>query len=75
MGEWPSEFVAGDPVVLGQRRCALLSRLTGVDVTAIWQWGFIETLVNGLHYKEIGPESNAGAFLKVAEAWSNTSRE
>jgi hypothetical protein len=25
-----------------------LSRLTGVEAEAIWQWGFIERLVNGL---------------------------
>ena len=37
---------------------------------AIWQWGFIERLANGLRYKEVGPEENAAEFLAVAEAWA-----
>jgi len=70
MREWSAELLAGDPIALGRRRCALLSRLTGVDADAIWQWGFIERLVNGLQYKEIGPEENAAQFLLVVEAWA-----
>src|SRR5476651_794986 len=31
MREWPGELLAGDPVLLGRKRCALLSRLTDVD--------------------------------------------
>ena len=37
---------------------------------AIWQWGFIERLANGLRYKEVGPEEIAPEFLAVAEAWA-----
>src|SRR5947209_13000550 len=71
MREWSAELLAGDPVALGRQRCTLLSRLTGVEDEAIWQWGFIERLVNGLLYKEIGPEENAAEFLAVAEAWAD----
>jgi streptomycin 6-kinase len=71
MREWSAELLAGDPVELGRQRCALLSHLTGVDAEAIWQWGFIERLVNGLLYMEIGPEENAAEFLAVVEAWAN----
>jgi len=71
MREWSAELLAGDPVALGRQRCALLSRLAGVDTEAIWQWGFIERLVNGLLYKEIGPEENAAEFLAVVEAWAD----
>jgi streptomycin 6-kinase len=70
MREWSAELLAGDPVASGQQRSALLSRLTGVQQSAIWQWGFIERLVNGLHYKEVGPEANAEEFLAVVEAWA-----
>lgn len=70
MREGCAEFLAGDPVALGRSRCALLSRLGGADVDAIWQWGFIETLVNGLSYLEIGPKENAAQFLSVADAWA-----
>jgi len=70
MREWSAELLAGDPVVLGRRRCALLSGLTGTDQNAIWQWGFVERLVNGLRYLEVGPEENAVEFLAVVEAWA-----
>jgi hypothetical protein len=52
----PSLLLAGDPVAAGRKRCALLSRLTGVQQSAIWQCGFIERLVNGLRCMEVGPE-------------------
>jgi streptomycin 6-kinase len=64
------EFLAGDPVELGGKRCALLTRLTRVDSAAIWQWGFVETLVNGLSYLEVGSAKNAAPFLSVADAWA-----
>ena len=70
MREWSAELLAGDPVAQGRQRCALLSRLTGVEAEAIWQWGFIERLVNGLLYREIGPKENAAEFLTVVEAWA-----
>jgi len=72
MREGCIDFLAGDPVALGRDRCALLSRLTGVEPNAIWQWGFIETLVNGLSYLEIGPKENAAQFLSVVNAWTDT---
>jgi streptomycin 6-kinase len=70
MREWSAELLAGDPVPSGHKRCALLSRLTGVQQNAIWQWGFIERLANGLHYREVGLEENAEEFLAVVEAWA-----
>ena len=70
MREWSAELLAGDPVALGRRRCALLSLLTETQETAIWQWGFVERLVNGLRYKEVGPEENSMEFLVVVEAWA-----
>jgi streptomycin 6-kinase len=70
MREWSTELLAGDPVALGRQRCALLSRLTETQESAIWQWGFVERLVNGLRYKEVGPEENSTEFLTVVEAWA-----
>ena len=37
--ERSAELLAGDPVALAWKRCALLSRLTGVPENAIWQCG------------------------------------
>jgi streptomycin 6-kinase len=70
MREWSAELLAGDPVALGRKRCALLSRLTGAQENAIWQWGILERLVNGLRYMEVGPEETAVEFLDVVEAWA-----
>ena len=70
MREWSAELLTADPVASGRKRCALLSRLTGVPQSAIWQWGFIERLVNGLRYLEVGPEENAIEFIAVVEAWA-----
>jgi len=70
MREWSAELLAGDPVVSGRKRCALLSLVTGVQQNAIWQWGFVGRLVNGLRYIEVGPEENAVEFLAVVEAWA-----
>ena len=57
----------GPPIT---QRTSGLSRLTGVPENAIWQWAFIERLVNGLCYIEVGPEENAAEFLAVVEAWA-----
>jgi len=70
MREWPSEFLAGDPLELGRQRCHQLARLTGVDLEPIWQWGFIESLSNGLLLKQKGLDKLASEFLEVVEAWS-----
>ena len=70
MREWSAELLAADPVASGRRRCALLSHLTGVQQSAIWQWGFIERLVNGPRYIQVGPEQNAIEFIAVVEAWA-----
>ena len=70
MREWSAELLAADPVASGRKRCALLSRLTGVQRSAIWQWGFIERLDNGPYYIEVGPEENAIEFIAVVAAWA-----
>ena len=48
----------------------MLSRLTGVDVTAIWQWGFVERVSTGLYTMQLGQEGGA-AFLEVADRWAS----
>jgi streptomycin 6-kinase len=70
MREWSAELLAGDPVIVGKRRCELLAHAAGIDPSPIWQWGFIERLVNGLLYLERGLDGTAQEFLEVAEAWA-----
>lgn len=69
--EWSDDFLAGDPVSRGRARCELLAHLTGVEATAIWQWGLLENLVNGLLYLDVGSPADAARFLAVADAWSS----
>jgi streptomycin 6-kinase len=71
MREWPAAYLAGDAVALGRKRCALLAKLSGADETAIWQWGYLETLVNGLVYTESRQDDLAAGFLAVAEDWAS----
>jgi streptomycin 6-kinase len=71
--EWSDDLLAGDAVSGGRARCDLLARLTGVEPGAIWQWGLLENLVNGLLYIDVGSPEDAAPFLSVAEAWANAS--
>jgi streptomycin 6-kinase len=70
MREWGAELLAGDPAALGQQRCRLLARLTGVAPEPIWQWGFIERVSTGLLLAKLGLDRPAHDFLAVADAWA-----
>ncbi len=67
MREWSDDLLAGEPRRRAQERCALLGRLTGEDVTAIWQWGFMERVSSGLLLLQIGSEAEGRPMLQVAE--------
>ena len=69
MRDWAEELLAGDALRLGRERCAYLSRLTGEDPEAIWQWGFIERVSTGLLLIQTGSEREGRDYLQVAEAW------
>lgn len=70
MRDWSAELLVGDALRLGRERCALLSRLTGEDPEAIWQWGFIERVSTGLLLMQTGSEREGQDYLRVAERWS-----
>jgi streptomycin 6-kinase len=69
MREWSEELLAGDALALGKVRCALLHDLTGVDETAIWQWGFIERVSTGLLLWQLGFRTDAVQHFAIVEAW------
>jgi len=71
MREWPGELT-GDPLRRGRERCASLSRLTGVDPQAIWEWGFVQCVATGLFLVQLGEEQAGLRLLNVAEAWSGS---
>jgi streptomycin 6-kinase len=58
---------AGAAVALARRYCALLSAQTGIEGTAIWEWGFLERVSSGLYCLELGIEELGRPFLQTAE--------
>lgn len=64
---WCSQLLAGDPLTLARRYCRQLANCTGVDETAIWQWGFLERVATGLFIMRLGAEELARPFLVTAE--------
>jgi streptomycin 6-kinase len=64
-----ADLLAGDAHRLGRERARLVARLTGVDETAIWQWGFVERVSSGLYIMALGlPDGDE--FLAVADRWA-----
>jgi streptomycin 6-kinase len=62
-------------VTRGRRRCHRLAALSGEAPEAIWQWGFIERVANGLLLKERGLDAGAHESFAVVEAWALALRE
>jgi streptomycin 6-kinase len=71
MRELNEELLGGDALLLGRQRARFLSKLTGVDATAIWQWGFVERVSTGLYALSLGHDGARG-FLDVADRWAQT---
>jgi streptomycin 6-kinase len=65
--DWCGQLLAGDPVALARRYCRLLADSTGVDDSAIWEWGFLERVSTGLYILSLGAEDLARPFLATAE--------
>lgn len=57
-----------------RERCAQLSRLTGADPRAIWEWGFVERVSTGLLALQAGRGPLGRALLAVAERPDDLSR-
>ncbi len=62
-----AELLAGDGPELARRYVALLAIETGIDETAIWEWGFLERVVTGLYTLACGVSGVARPFLDTAE--------
>lgn len=70
MREWSGELLGGAVERLGRERCESLSRLTGVDPGAIWEWGFVERVSTGLFATRVGADHVGAEMLGVAEVWA-----
>ncbi len=69
--DWCEQILAtgamGAAAALARRYCALLSAQTGIEGTAIWEWGFLERVSSGLYCLELGIEELGRPFLQTAE--------
>ena len=59
----PLELVQGDPF----DRARWLANRTGLDATAIWEWGVVERLSSGLHSTSIDLQPFGRQLLEVAD--------
>lgn len=66
--DWCAELLAGDALALAHRYCGLLAAHTGIDESAIWEWGFLERVSTGLYALQLGAEDVSAPFLETAEA-------
>jgi streptomycin 6-kinase len=64
MREDPIELLEGDPV----DRARHLAARTGLDATAIWEWGVVERVSTGLLGVQVGLQPVAGEMLAAADA-------
>jgi streptomycin 6-kinase len=65
--DWCPQLLAGDAASLARRYCRLLAIETGVDETAVWEWGFLERVSTGLFALQLGAEDLGRPFLATAE--------
>jgi streptomycin 6-kinase len=63
MREDPVELMHGDP----RQRARWLARRTGLDATAIWEWGVVERVSTGLLGTRIGLQPVARQMLAAAD--------
>lgn len=65
--DWCSQLLAGDATSVARRYCRLLAAGTGIEETAIWEWGYLERVSTGLYLLQHGAEDLARPFLDAAE--------
>jgi streptomycin 6-kinase len=65
--DWCSQLLAAEPMPLARRYCRLLAAHSGIDETAIWEWGFLERVSTGLFILDLGAEELGRPFLDTAE--------
>ena len=64
MREDPVELLRGDPMGRAER----LAARSGLDATAIWEWGVVERVSTGLLGTQVGLQPMASQMLGAADA-------
>jgi streptomycin 6-kinase len=70
MREDPAELLAGG----ARERASWLSQRTGLDATAIWEWGVVERVSTGLSCTQVDLQPSGREMLEVAERVTPTGR-
>ena len=66
--DWCSPLSASDdPRSLARRYCRLFADGSGLDETAIWEWGFLERVSTGLYLLSLGALELGRPLLDTAE--------
>ncbi|MDQ3577280.1 MAG: aminoglycoside phosphotransferase family protein [Actinomycetota bacterium] len=65
--DWCPQLLAGDTAALARHYCRLLATESGLDESAIWEWGFLERVSTGLFLLSLGHEDLAQPFFDTAE--------
>jgi streptomycin 6-kinase len=65
--DWCPPLLAGNTPSLARRYCRLLAAESGIDETAIWEWGLLERVSTGLFLLNIGAVELGRPFLSTAE--------
>lgn len=64
---WRDQLLAGDATAIARRYCRLLAARSGIDETAIWEWGFLERVSTGLYLLQFGAHDLSRRYLESAE--------
>ncbi len=65
MRDWSSDG-ASDFASTMHRYCQQAAARTGIDETAIWQWGYLERVTTGMFVASLGDEPLARRFFDSA---------
>jgi streptomycin 6-kinase len=66
--DWCPELqVASDPQTVARRYSRLMATRSGMDESAIWEWGFLERVSTGLYALQVGGEELGRPHLTTAE--------
>ncbi len=64
---WNEELLLRSTAKVAFERCEEVASLCGIDAEAIWQWAFIERVSTGLFLLRPGHQTEAAAYLAVAD--------
>lgn len=65
--DWCPQLLAGDAPALAHHYCAVLADHTGLEETAIWEWGFLQRVSTGLYVLSFGADELGRPYLDSAE--------